>query len=68
MGKGTKILVRLGFLAATSGVWLWADHKINGEYSVIGMIKKVRQLEKANKKANQKKNSIELNENEYVVV
>ena len=62
-----KVLTRLGVTLALSGIYAWADYRINGEDSAVGIIKKVRKMQKAMnaKPANDK--TVILNQTEYTV-
>ena len=46
MGIGKMIITKVASTLVLGGVMLYADYKINGDYSAIGIVKRIRQAVK----------------------
>ncbi len=62
-----KILTKLGVTLALTGIYAWADYRINGEDSAVGIIKKVRKMQKAMNAKTAGNETVILNQTEYTV-
>ena len=49
MGIGKKILLKVVASLTMTGVMLYVDYKLNGDYSTIGILKRLREVEKEQK-------------------
>jgi hypothetical protein len=68
MGEITrKILTKLGVTLALTGIYAWADYKINGEDSAVGIIKKVRKMQRTMNAKTSNNEAVILNQTEYTV-
>lgn len=60
MGIVKKILTKLLVSTAMSGVMLYADYKINGDYSTVGILKRL-------KAASKKEDKVQKSDKGYVI-